>query len=235
MQFTLLRDVKRVLPTIFTGAVALIVIMDALLDTVRVLEGTPLAVVLSTAALTLVNWGAVLIALALLLGLVGVVGNHLKRVRQREADWQYSIILLGGMISVILLGTLGIPDFSSMPPRIEAQNLAEEPIRIFFRTFYEPLASSLLALLAFFSLSAMLRAVRQRNREGIVIVVVAMLLLIVQFAPIASLPLVTESVNWLNSHLVLAGARALLLSVAIGTLVASMRVLLGFDQPYLDR
>ncbi len=235
MQFTLLRDVKRVLPTIFTGAVALIVILDALFDAVLVLQNTPTAVALSDLALLLINWGAVLTALALLLGLVGVVGNHIKRIQQRSPDWPYSIILLVSMVSVILLGIVGVPDFSTMPPRVEAQSLAEEPIRVFFRTFYEPLASSLLALLAFFSLSAMLRAIRQRNREGIVIVVVAILVLVFQFAPLANLPLITATVNWINDYLVLAGARALLIGVAIGTLVASMRVLLGFDQPYLDR
>lgn len=235
MQFTLLRDVKRVLPTIFTGAVAVIVILDALLDAVRVLQNAPTSAILNNAALLLINWGAVLTALALMIGLVGVVGNHVKRIQQRSPDWPYSIILLVGMIAVILLGIVGVPDLRTFPPRFEAQSLAEEPIRVFFRTFYEPLASSLLALLAFFSLSAMLRAVRQRNREGIVIVVVATLVLIFQFAPLANLPLVTGAVNWINEYLVLAGARALLIGVAIGTLVASMRVLLGFDQPYLDR
>jgi hypothetical protein len=41
--------------------------------------------------------------------------------------------------------------------------------------------------------------------------------------------------QWINDYVVLAGARGLLIGVALGTLVASMRVLLGFDQPYIDR
>jgi hypothetical protein len=34
---------------------------------------------------------------------------------------------------------------------------------------------------------------------------------------------------------VLAGARALIIGAAIGAVIAGVRVLLGFDQPFLDR
>jgi hypothetical protein len=213
---TLFRDWKRWLTVFVAGVVGLIVLLDA----VGIV--TPLA-------FWLVSWAATLTALALLVGLLSVAGTHLRRVRQRAPDWGYSLILLAGMLAVIITGIFGGADV-----RLQ-QSLAEEPIRVFFSTVYEPLASSLLALLAFFSLSAALRSLSQRRPEAWVIVGVALVVLLSQLAPVATLPFVGSTMQWINDYVVLAGARGLLIGVALGTLVASMRVLLGFDQPYIDR
>jgi hypothetical protein len=215
---TLLRDWKRLLAVLVTGVVGLIVLLDAV--------GMPL---LSALAFQLVSWAATLTALALLLGLSSVAGAHIRRVMHRETDWPYSIVLVLGMISVVLVGLFGGGDVT------QQQGLIEAPLRIFFRTVYEPLASSLLALLAFFSLSAALRALSQRRAEAWVVVGVALVVLVSQLAPVASLPFVGSTMQWVNDYVVLAGARGLLIGVALGTLVASMRVLLGFDHPFLDR
>lgn len=231
----LVGDPKRVTATAFTGAVGAIVLLDALLDIAGLTDQLP---AIGRVALALVNWSATLIALALLIGILSVATSHMRRVLRQNEDWPYSLILLIGMVSVIMIGIIGIPTISfagGFPISFEWQSLAEEPIRDYFEAFYQPLASSMLALLAFFSLSAILRSVRQRNREAWVILGVALLVLITQFAPIANLPYVGATLRWFNDYIVLAGARGLLIGVALGTMVASMRVLLGFDQPYLDR
>lgn len=208
----ILRDPKRLLAILIAGVVGLIVLVD--------FAGTR-----SDVARMLVDWAATLTALALIVGLLHVAGSHFRRVWRREADWGYSVILLLAMLSVIVVGVAG-------PPGVY---LAEEPVRRLFRTVYEPLASSLLALLAFFSLSAILRALRGGGVEAMVVVGIALVVLLTQIPPVATLPLVGETVQWFNEYIALAGARGLLLGAAIGTLVASVRVLLGIDQPYLDR
>ena len=53
--------------------------------------------------------------------------------------------------------------------------------------------------------------------------------------PVAALPFVTAGVAWVNEYVALAGARGLLIGAAIGAFVAGVRVLLGFDTPYIDR
>jgi hypothetical protein len=140
-------------------------------------------------------------------------------------------VLLAAMLTVIVVGIfVPVNNQLALPA-----SLAEEPTRLLFRIVYEPLASSLLALLAFFSLSAVLRALGRRSGEATLIVVVAALVLIAQLAPIAALPYVGATVAWVNDHVALASARGLLIGSAIGALVAGVRVLLGFDTPYLDR
>jgi len=109
------------------------------------------------------------------------------------------------------------------------------PIRTVFRALYEPVAGSLLALLAFFSLSAALRALGRGSAEAIVIVSVAALVLVAQLPPVTALPGVGATLQWFNDYVALAGARGLVIGSAIGAFVAGLRVLLGFDTPYLDR
>jgi hypothetical protein len=52
---------------------------------------------------------------------------------------------------------------------------------------------------------------------------------------VQAVPVVGVAVSWVSDYVVLAGARGLLIGAAIGAAVAGVRVLLGFDQPYLDR
>jgi hypothetical protein len=217
---TIWSDLKRLLPTLIAGVAGAFVLVD--------FAGAVPAV--DVVALELLQWAAVVSALALLVGLISVVGSHMLRVTRRRDEWGYSLVLILAMLAVVVVGILGIPGVTLLP-----RSLAEQPLRLFFRAIYEPLASSLLALLAFFSLSAILRALRGRNAEALVIVIVALLVLITQLPPVAALPMIPETVQWLNDYVALAGARGLLIGTAIGVTVASVRVLLGFDQPYLDR
>lgn len=219
----LLRDPKRLGAVLVAGVCGLLVLAD--------FAGAGGAFTL--VARTLVGWAAIITAVALVLGILSVTNGHVARVRQRHADWPYSLVLLLSMLTVILIGIffpLPGPNGLVLP-----ESLAEAPIRAFFRVVYEPLASSLLALLAFFSLSAALRALHSGHREAMVIVGVAALVLFTQLPFVASLPALGPTVTWLNEYVALAGARGLLLGTAIGAFVAGVRLLLGFDTPYLDR
>lgn len=220
---SLLRDPKRLIAVLIAGVCGLIVLVD------YIGGGGAFAI----GAATLIDWAAVLTAVALLLGVFSVIGTHLGRLRRRGADWGYSLVLLLGMAAVIVAGI-----FFPLPGSggfVLPGGLAEVPIRTFFRAVYEPLAASLLALLAFFSLSAALRALRRGSAEATVIIVVAALVLIAQLPPVAALPGIGVAAQWLNDYVALAGARGLLIGAAIGAFVAGIRVILGFDTPYLDR
>jgi hypothetical protein len=219
-----LRDPKRLIAVLIAGVSGLIVLLDFA-------GGGGIVAVI---ARTLVGWAALVTAVALLIGILSVAWSHLQRVRQRNADWGYSLVLLAGMLLVIVVGI-----FFPLPGRSGfalPNSLAEQPIHLLFTMVYEPIASSLLALLAFFSLSAALRALGRRSADAIVIIVVAVIVLVTQLPPVyANVPGLAVTVQWMNDYVALAGARGLLIGAAIGALVASVRVILGFDLPYLDR
>jgi hypothetical protein len=219
-----LRDPKRLIATLIAGVAGLIVLIDFA-------SAIPN---LDQIARIVVDWAALLAALALLVGLLSVTAGHLMRVLRRQPDWGYSLVLLASMLIVIVSGTIIglVPGGYTLFP----SSLVEQPIRDLFRAFYQPLASSFLALLAFFSLSAALRALRRRTADALVIVIVALLVLTLAALPqAAELPMLGASVRWVSDYVALAGARGLLIGAALGAVVAGVRVLLGFDQPFLDR
>jgi hypothetical protein len=223
-----LRDPKRLIATLIAGVAGLIVLVDF---------AAPIGQI-DVLARLLVNWAALLAALALLVGLLSVAGSHFMRVLHQRPDWGYSVVMLVAMVLVIVSGTIigiwnnnGETNFVTLP-----QSLVEQPVRDLFRAFYQPLAASFLALLAFFSLSAALRALRRRTADALVIVIVAIVVLaLVALPQLAALPLLGDGVAWVRDYVALASARGLLLGTALGALVAGVRVLLGFDQPFLDR
>ena len=223
-----LRDPKRLVATFIAGVAGLIVLIDFASAIPNV----------DQIARIIVDWAALLAAMALLVGLLNVVAGHLVRVLRRQPDWGYSLLLLAAMLLVIVSGTIaGIWDQGGETKIvILPQSLVEQPIRDLFRAFYEPLAGSFLALLAFFSLSAALRALRRRTADALVIVIVALLVLTLTALPqTQALPALGASVGWISDYVALAGARGLLIGAALGAVIAGIRVLLGFDQPFLDR
>jgi hypothetical protein len=219
-----LRDPKRLIATLLAGVAGLIVLIDFA-------SAVPLV---DQFARLMIDWAALLAALALIVGLLSVAAGHVMRVVRRQPDWYYSLVLLAAMLVVIVSGTIVglVPGGYTLFP----SSLVEQPIRDIFRAFYEPLAASFLALLAFFSLSAALRALRRRTADALVILIVAAIVLVVGALPqVQAVPVVGVAVSWVSDYVVLAGARGLLIGAAIGAAVAGVRVLLGFDQPYLDR
>jgi hypothetical protein len=223
-----LRDPKRLIATLIAGVAGLIVLIDFAGSVGQV----------DVLARMLVDWAALVAAVALLVGLLSVAGSHFVRVLRRRPDWGYSVVMLVAMLLVIVSGTIvGFwDDGTGLKIVILPQSLVEQPVRDLFRALYQPLAASFLALLAFFALSAALRALRRRTADALVIVIIAVVVLALAALPqLDALPMLGNSVRWVSDYVSLAGARGLLLGAALGALVAGVRVLLGFDQPFLDR
>lgn len=218
-----LRNPRQLIAVLIAGVSGLIVLLDF------VGAGPPVAALASV----LVQWAALITAIAVLIGAWSVAQTHVRRVQMRAPEARYSLVLIAGMVIVIVAGIF-YPTRTATGLALPA-TLASPPIRAVFRLIYEPLAASLLALLAFFALSAMLRALRSGRTEAVVVVVVALLALILQLPPLTLIPVIGQTVQWLNDYLIAAGARGLLLGSAIGALVAGVRLLIGFDMPYADR
>lgn len=172
----------------------------------------------------LLQVAALLTAAGLLLGIVNVLSVHLRRLWSRSTHWQYSAVLVIALVATFGLGLL--------PGSIStAGGLAGDV----FRYVYQPLAVSILALLTFFALRAAWRALQVRPGEASVILTVAVIFLLANGPWTAAVPGLGDVLQWIRAYPVLGVARGLLLGIGIGALVASLRLLLGFDQPYLDR
>ena len=215
-----LLDFKRLIPVLL-GSVAGVLVLASLLF--------PQSATIRQSSSEILRWVSVVAAFALLVGVINVLGQHFGRLRSGDKRWPYSVALLTGFIippAIALYGYL-----VENATQVTTLGLFQDVVQ----WVYTPLSISLLALLTFFAVNAAIRALGSGNREAVVIVVVAALLLLAQLPPLTDVPFVGDSVAWLQNYVALAGLRGLVFGAAIGGIVASVRILLGLDSPYLDR
>jgi hypothetical protein len=94
---------------------------------------------------------------------------------------------------------------------------------------------SLLAVLSVVLLYAVIRLMRRRMTWYAGVFLVTILLVLLGSAPVyivGEVPLFSTIQSLISDILAVAGARGLLLGVALGTLAAGLRVLMGADRPY---
>jgi hypothetical protein len=174
--------------------------------------------------LYLVRTASVVAAFALVLGMVNVLTVHFNKITHRDKGWLYSVVLLAA-----LLVTLGIGFLGGGPASVLMQ-------RDIFETWLFPLEATLFSLLAFFVVAAIYRAFRVKSFESFWFVFFGIIVLLGQ-VPIGAvisngwLPIIKD---WVLDVPALAGARGVLLGVALGTVATGLRVLLGIDRPYVD-
>jgi len=201
---------KRIVPTAVAIAAGLIVLADAFVTNSY----------LHPAAQTLVGWAALVGASAMLLGLLNVLGVHWSRIRKREGGWSLSLVLIAAMLIVLALGL--IPGGGG----VNAPGVAW-----MFNYIQVPLEATTFSLLAFFMLTAAYRTWRVRGVGSALLLMAAVVVLLGQ------IPLGERLWNelpawrtWVLGVPSLAGARGIILGVALATVATGVRILLGLDR-----
>jgi hypothetical protein len=180
-----------------------------------------------------VEWTAIVLAFALLLGVANVLRVHARRMRERKGTG-YSLVLILAFLAVFIPGM--IP--ASLGSEAIAGYLGPTGAVVDFSVRYvqRPLQATFYSLLAFLAATAAWRLFRTRSVTSLVMFLACILVLL------GSLwlnvgdwwQLVIETKEWIMNVPVLAGARGILLGIALGALVAGARLLLGVDRPYSD-
>jgi len=196
----------RIISTTIAVSVGLLVLLDSFLET--------------GSGFFLILWASVMVAFALLLGMVNLFRTHLDKIRAKQNGWRYSLVLLLSFGLTFIIGLNG-PD--------------SEGGQAIFEYVLRPLESTFFALMAFFMASAAYRAFRIRDFESFLLVAFAIIVLLGQvpagFYLWPDFPLVKE---WVLRVPTMAGIRGILLGVALGTITTGLRVLMAVDRPYAD-
>jgi len=205
--------VKRILPTVAAMVVGIIVLIDFFVDVGYI----------NLMGRLFVDWAVILAAFALILGVLNLFLVHFRRIRTRQKGWPYSIILILTLWTVLVLGLLD-------PAGPQGQS-----VRWIFQYVQYPLQAAFFALTAVFLLTAIYRAFRLQRGENAWFILAGILVLLGAAAVGGWLWDGFASIReWIMNVPALAGARGILIGVALAATITGLRLLLGVDRPYAE-
>jgi len=159
-------------------------------------------------------------AVALIVGVFNLFNVHLRKINTGQKGSPYSLILLIALIATVLIvGFLGPTSFWSM---------------WIFNYIHVPIESSLMAVLAVVMAFAGARLLGRRfNAFSIIFILTALFVLAGSISlSFVDFPVLAELRDWIDRVPTTAGARGILLGVALGTVATGFRLLMGADRPY---
>jgi len=165
------------------------------------------------------------VAVTVLIGLLNLITVHFGRIRQRKGGWGYSVVLLISTLGVIILTILERANVLRGSPSITTILLENVQVSI---------ESALAGLLLFALVYGAFRTLRHRLSGWGVLFTLALLIILVAALPLPGFQLLSNVRDWLMNVPVSAGARGILLGIALATVVAGVRVLTGQDRSYRE-
>ncbi len=172
----------------------------------------------------IIDWAAILASFVTLIAVLGLVSNHWNKLRARRNPDRYSFFMLAAFVLTVIFGIIAyvvngdIAGFQRVVMAIQV-----------------PVEASMMALLALTLTLASLRLFRRRR--GLlpwVFFISVLLFLLLNSGLLTSqvgVPIIDQFLGALRL-LPVAGGRGILLGIALGSLMAGLRVLIGADRPY---
>ena len=168
---------------------------------------------------------SVTIAVTVLIGVINLFAVHLRRIRERGNGWGYSIVVLVSALAVIILTILERQGILTTDPALTTILLEQVQVAV---------ESALSGLLLFALVYGAYRILRKRVSGWGLLFVLALLVVLIGALPLPQLAVVGTLRDWLMAVPVDAGARGILLGIALATVVAGIRVLIGQDRSYRE-
>ena len=201
-------------------------------------------------------WFDVLAAIAFILGGGNLLRTHLKRISDRGRGWGYSAIVLVAFLATLFvgLGKIGVAPSPQFPDHSWSGQYRQTGSAFWFMFQYafQPLTSTIFALLAFYIASAAFRAFRAKNLQANLLLGTAFVILLGRtFAGVALTDWI-DPANWegfryftglrlenLTVYIMAvfntAGNRAIMIGIALGIVATSLKILIGVDRSYLGK
>jgi hypothetical protein len=168
-----------------------------------------------------VDWAIQLSAVALLIGVINLLRVHIRKIGAGGLNAAYSVVTVAALVITFGLGIVRGPD---------------HPWSLWlFNNVQVPIETSLMALLAIALAYASARVLSRRlNLLSVFFVITALIVLLgMGTYPWGEIPGITDILApWLMRVPAAAGARGILLGVALGTVATGLRVLMGVERPY---
>lgn len=191
------------------------------------------------------QWLIIVAGFALLLGITNVVANGYRKIARRERAWPYAVVLLTGLF---VMGGFGIYGAVSGKGIGFLPDGSPTPFRWVWSSVFQPLQSTIFALLAFFMASAAFRAFRARNTEATILLIAGAIVMfgrvpLIEFlaspfpalAPSAAAAsqFMGRATEWIMDVPNGAAQSGIIIGAALGAGSMAIRVILGIERGYL--
>jgi hypothetical protein len=170
---------------------------------------------------TLLGWAVIVAGVAGLIAIFNLLGVHWRRLNTARNRDFYSLFFLLAFVITFVIGFVLGPDNANFQKVVTHIQI--------------PVEASLMAVLTVSLTMASIRMFRRRTGwMPYLFAGSAIVFLIISSGYLSvgqNLPLVKDALAAINT-LPVAGARGILLGIALGSLTAGIRVLIGADRPY---
>jgi hypothetical protein len=179
--------------------------------------------VLDNVRSVLLDWAVILAAVATWIGAVNLISTHARKINNHKPDMPYSVVLIAAFVITLAVGIF------DLAARTQSSILDRIVNSIQF-----PVESSLMALLTVSLAYASIRLLQRRRNVFTITFFVSVIVFLLLSSGLLSLinstaiPPVVAGLG----RLPVAGARGILIGIALGSLTTGVRVLTGSDRPY---
>lgn len=157
------------------------------------------------------------VAITVLIGVINLLVVHVGRITGRRKGALYSAVLVASFLLVIVTYIVR-PDVNTI--LLENVQIAVE--------------SALAGLLFFALVYGAYRMMRRRVTVWGILFVTVLLIVLLGALPVSGIGFIARISDWLMAIPVSAGARGILLGIALATMVTGVRVLIGQDRSYRE-
>ena len=176
--------------------------------------------VLKNLRIMLLHYAVILIAVALIVGVVNLVQVHWKKFQNRQPGGVYSLILIISLlITIIVVGYFGPTSTPSL---------------WIFSNIQIPVASSLIAVLTVVLTYTGVRLIKRGLNLFSLLFMATVLIVVLGTVSFQGfrVPGLNELRIWITQVPAVGGARGILLGVALGTIATGISILMCSERPY---
>lgn len=210
---------KYVIPAAIAIGVGLVVLASYLFP-------SPL---LLSVRLVFTDWAVVLAGLAVLIGLLNLVIVHGRRIQSGDRRWVYSLFTILAALFTLLIGV-----FEGGREMVPTLYRPDSVTNLLFEGVIVSSLAALSSLVLFFLVTAAVRMLKKKPDAWSILFLIVVVITLVGWLPMTFMAPANRLRGWLINVPAVAGARGILLGVALGTLVIGIRVLSGVERPYKD-